>query len=154
MAAVLFRRESHLLEEVSMAARLDAKQKTHVVGAQILNMWRIGAEGVFDENDFEMRMFAAKMLQSPSGGTAFAIIFRAAVLLDDGFGTKRNDFLMIGMNQSQTKHLMIVGDHAIAAFLFQTTRTVDLFGRVIGCAIAKRRMIRAPCRAAAGEKCW
>ena len=58
------------------------------------------------------------MLEKASAGVAFAIVFLVAVLFDNRFGTKGDDFAKVGMNQGSSQHLMGIGDFPVAAFLF------------------------------------
>ena len=131
----------HLLEQVLVTARLDAEDETRVSVLQIGDVRRVGTQGILDENHRQMRMFAAKMLESAAGGVLFAIVLGAAVLFDDRFGAQGDDFLMIGMDDNQAQHLMVVGDLAVTAGFDQTLGAVNVFGRIIVCAVAGEQVM-------------
>jgi hypothetical protein len=100
--------------------------------AQVIEVRRVGAEGVLDDDHGQVGMLAAEAPEPAAGGVAFAVVLGVAVLVDDRLGRQRDDFLEIGMNQGGFQQLMGIGDAAASMVLLQTRRTVDLGGRIIG----------------------
>src|SRR4051794_9150197 len=86
-------------------------------------------------------MVLAKVVEKAPGSVAFAVVLDVAVLFDDGFWAQGDNFFVVGMDQNGSQHLMIVGDFAVAAFLLQAGRAMDVFGRKIGDAIQGQQIM-------------
>lgn len=130
----------HLREQKGVAARFDADDETRVRSVKVRQVRRVGAQGVLHHDDRQVRMLAAKVLEKTSGGVAFAIVLGVAVLFDNRFGTKGDNFAVVRMDQSTAQHLMGIGDLSVAAFLFQAARAVDFFGGEIGSAVETQQV--------------
>ena len=73
-------------------------------------------------------MFVSNLLQQTLARVAFTVILVVAILLNDRLRRKRNDLLVIGMNDRRSQHLMMVGDLTCLAVLFlQAGCAMDLF---------------------------
>jgi hypothetical protein len=105
-------------------------------------MGGVGGQAVFDDDDRQMGMLAAEMLEPTAGGIALAVVLGPAVLLDNGLGSQGDDFLEVGMDQGGPQQLMGIGDPAAAMVLDQARGAMDLGGGEIGRAI-ERQEIRA-----------
>ena len=123
---------AQVLEQQGVIAWLDADDRVQAGVAQVVEVGRVGAEGVLDDDHGQVGMLAAEAPEPAAGGVAFAVVLGVAVLVDDRLGRQRDDFLEIGMDERGTQHLVGIGDAAAAMVLLQTRRTVDLGGRIIG----------------------
>ena len=59
----------------------------------------VGAEAVLDDDNGQVGMFLAKVLQPAACGVAFAVVLGVAILVDDRLGRQRDDLLAVGMDQ-------------------------------------------------------
>ena len=89
---------SQVLEQKSVVAWLDADDVVRAGTAQVVQVRGVGAEGVLDDDNGQVGMLLAKVLQPAAGGIALAVVLGVAVLVDDRFGRQRNDFLEIRMD--------------------------------------------------------
>ena len=122
-----------VLEQKRVVARLDANDIVRAGLAQVAQVWCVGTEGVFDDDDRQMGMLLAKLFQPAAGGVPLAVVLGLTVLLDDRLGCQRNDFLEIGMDQGGPQQLMGIGDVAVAMVLLQARGAMDLGGGEISC---------------------
>ena len=88
-----------------------------------------------------MGMLLAKSLQPSAGGISLAVILGLAILLDDRLGRQRDDFLEVGMDQSGSQQLMVIGDAAAAMVLHQTRGAMDLGGGEITGAVQRQQVM-------------
>ena len=95
----------------------------------------IRAQTVFGDNDLELRVIPAKLGDKALGRVALAVIFFAAIRLDNGLGHQRNDFALVGVDEGRPQQLMGIGDGAVSVVCFQTRLAVNLLGGKIAGAI-------------------
>jgi hypothetical protein len=100
-----------------MITFFDAQDVVDILGLQHLDVRGIGTETIFGDNHLEMRVVLTELGENTFGRGALAIIFAGAVLFDNGLGHQRNDFALIGMNESRPQHLMGIG-HGAVSLLF------------------------------------
>ncbi len=62
-------------------------------------------------------MFLADFGEQSFRSVSFAIVFAVSVLLDNWFGGKGNDLLLVGMHEYGAEQLMVVGDFVGVLFL-------------------------------------
>jgi hypothetical protein len=79
----------------------------------------VGAEGVFDDDHWQMGMLLAKSFQPAAGGIPLTVILGLAVLLDDRLGRQRDHFLEVGMDEGRPQQLMGISDGAVTMLLLQ-----------------------------------
>src|SRR5271157_1708578 len=120
-----------MLEQKGVVAGLDADDVVYVSFTQVAQVWGVSAETVLDDDDEQVGMLLAKVLQPAAGGVALAVILGVAVLVDDRLGRQRDDFLEVGMDKRGPQQLVGIGDAAAAMMLLQARGTMDLGGREI-----------------------
>jgi hypothetical protein len=132
----------YLLEQIGMISCFDSEDIMTAIIVQGLDVRGIGTQGVFGDNELEMRVILAQLGDEAFGGIALAIVFRRAVLLHNRFGHQRNHFTKIGMDDRGGQHLVRIGDLAVAVRLCQARLTVDRLRGEVPRAI-ERHQVRA-----------
>jgi|GEM_PF-6256695 len=74
-----------VLEQKSVVAGLDADDVVRTGLAQVVEVRRVGAECVLDDDHGQVGMLVAKAFQPAAGGIAFAIVLGVAVQIDERF---------------------------------------------------------------------
>jgi hypothetical protein len=115
-------------EQKGVVAGLDTNDVMRASLSQIAKVGGVGAEGVFDDDDWQVGMLLAKPFQPAAGGVPFAVVLGLTILLDDRLGRQRDDFLEVGMDQGGPQQLVGIGDAAVAMVLLQARETMDLGG--------------------------
>ena len=118
----------HLLEHIGMITFFDPEDRVTSIVMQGCDVGSIGTQGVFGDDELEMRVILAQFGHEAFGGMAFAIVFLRAVLLDNGFRHERNHCTKIRMDDRCAQHLVRVGDRPVAVFLVQTRGAVNGLG--------------------------
>ena len=131
----------HLLEEKLMIPRFDAKDETETKPLKIQNMRGIAAESVFGDNHLEVRVLPAKILEEAASCISFTIVFGCPILPRDHFGKKRNDFLVVRMDQGSHIHLLVIHFDAVTMRLAQTVRRGHLARRIIAGSVATQQIV-------------
>jgi hypothetical protein len=81
-----------VLEQEGVVAGLDADDEMRAGRAQILQMGGVGGQAVFDDDDRQMGMLAAEMLEPTAGGIALAVVLGPATLYGGSSGTTVRGF--------------------------------------------------------------
>jgi hypothetical protein len=95
-------------------------------------LWRgVGAQRVFGDDDLEMRMIGAELLEPALGGVALAVVFQLSVAVGDHLGKQRDHLHPLGVDHTGTEQLQRVGDLAgLGVGLDQAGGGADLARRV------------------------
>src|SRR3984893_9426930 len=80
-----------LLEQIGMIPFFDPQDIAEVVVVQSHDMWSIGTEAVFSNDELEVGMILPQFAHKAFGGIAFAIIFVRAIAVHNRLGHERND---------------------------------------------------------------
>src|SRR5688572_29889892 len=91
-------------------------------------MGGIRTQAVFGDNDLKVGVIPTKLADKALGRVALAIIFLAAIRLDNRLGHERNDFALVGVDERRTQHLMGIGYRAVSVVFFQTRVAMNLVG--------------------------
>ncbi len=86
---------------------------------QVAEVGGVGAESVFDDDDWQVGMLLAKAFEPAASGVPLAVVLGLTVLLDDRLWRQRDDFLEVGMDEGGPRQLMGMGDAAVAMVLNQ-----------------------------------
>ena len=89
-----------VLEQKRVIARLDANDVMRASLTQVAEVGGVGAEGVFDDDDRQVGMLAAKTLEPAAGGIPLTVVLGLTILVDDRLRRQWNHFLEVGMDQS------------------------------------------------------
>ena len=98
-------------------------------------MRSIRAQTVLGDHHLEVGVISAQLGDEALGSIAFAVIFLAALLLDNRLGHERNDCALVGVDAGRPQQLMSIGDGAVSVVCFQTRLAVNLLGGKIAGAI-------------------
>jgi hypothetical protein len=75
----------HTGKEVFVIIFFDAEDEVAVSGHDVTDVWSIGAQGVFGDHCFEMRVIFSEVAEPPSGPIALTVILGLAILFADRF---------------------------------------------------------------------
>ena len=139
-APSVFRR-LHLIAQRGMIAFFDPEDRVTTVIVEGLDVGGIGTQGVFGDDELEMRVILASLGNEAFGGMAFTIIFLRAILFDNRFGHEWNHFTLVWMDDRCTQHLVVVGDRPVSVLLLKTRGTVNRLGGKISRAIQSHQVV-------------
>lgn len=80
--------------------------RASAVSNSVVEMRRVGTQRILDDDDRQVGMVSAKLLEPTTRCVAFAVILGAAVCVDNWLGSQGNDFFEVRVDQSGTQHLM------------------------------------------------
>ena len=88
-------------------------------------------------------MGCADVADESFAGRAFTVVFIAAIGLDDGFWGQRDDLAHVRMKHDGLQDLVRIAHFAFFAFVGQTARAIDFFGRKVLRAVQSDKIVAA-----------
>ena len=91
-----------------------------------LDEWATGIECIEDKNEVLFVIEGLKVVQEPLSSIALAVIFAAAILLDDRFIFQDKHFFLIRTHDARTQHRMIVRNAPVSMLSLHAVFAMDL----------------------------
>src|SRR5215510_3588164 len=113
-------RRLHLLEEIGMITCFDTKNIVQPMRVQRLDVWSIGTQTVFSDDELEVGVVLTQLGHKSFGRSAFTIIFVRPVVLHDGLWHQGNHFTPVWMNNCSAQQLMKIRDRTMTVDFVQT----------------------------------
>lgn len=84
------------------------------IACYLPDMRGLSREGIFKEDDLQIRVATGKGLAQSFGGVALAIILERAVFIENRLEVKRYDFLLTGIDDDGGQSRMMIRNFAVA----------------------------------------